>query len=98
MVKLHVLLSHDDYLPEYILMTEARRSDIRPARWVPLRSGSIVVMDRGYNDYALFERWTSEGIFFVTRVKESTAYAVVEKKAVPQNRNVLSCRTRSSNS
>jgi hypothetical protein len=48
-VKLHVLLSHDDYLPEYILMTEARRSDIRPARQIPLRAGSIVVMDRGYN-------------------------------------------------
>jgi hypothetical protein len=31
-VKLHFLLSHDDYLPEYILMTEARRNDIRPAR------------------------------------------------------------------
>lgn len=89
-VKLHVLLNHDDYLPEYILITEARRNDIRPARQIPLRPGSIVVMDRGYNDYALFGRWTSEGIFFVTRMKESTAYAVVEKKAVPQNRNILS--------
>ena len=89
-VKLHVLLSHDDYLPEYILMTEARRSDIRPARQIPLRPGSIVVMDRAYNDFSLFGRWTSEGIFFVTRMKESTAYAVVEKNDVPQNRNVLS--------
>ena len=46
-VKLHVLLSHDDYLPEYAVITEARQSDIRPARHVPLRPGSIVVMDRG---------------------------------------------------
>lgn len=89
-VKLHVLLNHDDYLPEYILITEARRNDVRPARHIPLRPGSIVVMDRGYNDYAMFGRWTSEGVFFVTRMKESTAYAVVEKKVVPEHRNILS--------
>ena len=47
-VKLHVLVSHEDYLPEWLLLTEARRSGIRPARYVPLRPGSIVVMDRGY--------------------------------------------------
>ena len=47
-------------------------------------------MDRGYNDYALFGRWTSEGIFFVTRLKEGTAYAVVEDRKVPENRNILS--------
>ena len=89
-VKLHVLLSHEDYLPEWLLLTEARRSDIRPARYVPLRPGSIVVMDRGYNDYSLFGRWTGEGVFFVTRMKESTAYAVTESRAVPKNRNIVS--------
>jgi hypothetical protein len=89
-VKLHVLLSHDDYLPEYAVITDARQNDIRAARHVPLRPGSIVVMDRGYNDYALFGRWCREGVFFVTRMKDSTAYAVIEKRQVPLNRNILS--------
>src|SRR5579863_8480171 len=28
-VKAHVLLDHDDYLPRYVLITEARRSDVK---------------------------------------------------------------------
>lgn len=89
-VKLHVLLDHDDYLPAFVLMTDARRSDIPPARQIPLREGSIVVMDRGYNDYTLFGRWTADGIYFVTRMKESTAYAVVETNRAPQSSHILS--------
>jgi IS4 transposase len=55
-----------------------------------LNPGSIVVMDRGYNDYALFGKWTAEEIYFVTRLKDNAAYAVTAECAVPQNRNVLS--------
>jgi hypothetical protein len=40
---------------------------------VPVRRGSIVVADRGYNDFALFGRWCSDGVFRVTRMKEGTA-------------------------
>lgn len=89
-VKLHVLLDHDDYLPAFVLMTDARRSDIPPARQIPLQEGSIVVVDRGYNDDTLFGRLTADGIYFITRMKEGTAYAVVETKGAPQSRGVLS--------
>jgi hypothetical protein len=66
-VKAHVLLDHDDYLPRYVLITEAKRSDVKMADAFPLHPGSIVAMDRGYNDYGLFGRWTAEEIYFVTR-------------------------------
>jgi Transposase DDE domain/Domain of unknown function (DUF4372) len=89
-VKAHVLLDHDDYLPRYVLITEARRSDVKIADAFPLNRGSIVVMDRGYNDYALFGKWTDEGIHFVTRLKENAAYEVLEEGPVPKNRNILS--------
>jgi IS4 transposase len=55
-----------------------------------LNSGSIVVMDRGYNDYALFGTWTAGEIYFVTRLKENAAFEVVEECAIPKNRNILS--------
>jgi hypothetical protein len=89
-VKAHVLLDHDDYLPRYVLVTEASRSDVKMAGAFPLNPGSIVVMDRGYNDYALFGKWTTEEIYFVTRLKESAAFEVVQPCAVPQHRNILS--------
>ena len=89
-VKAHVLLDHDDYLPRYVLITEGRRSDVKMAEALPLNSGSIVVMDRGYTDYALFCTWTAGEIYFVTRLKENAAFEVVEECVVPKNRNILS--------
>jgi Domain of unknown function (DUF4372)/Transposase DDE domain len=89
-VKAHVLLDHDDYLPRYVLITEARRSDVKMADVFPLNPGSIVVMDRGYNDYALFGKWTDKGIHFVTRLKDNAAYEVLEEGPLPANRNIRS--------
>lgn len=89
-VKAHVLLDHDDYLPRYVLITEARRSDVKMADAFPLNAGSIVVMDRGYNDYALFGKWTGQKIYFVTRLKDNAAYEVLAEGPVPANRNIRS--------
>ena len=87
-VKAHVLLDHDDYLPAYVLLTEAKRSDVKLADSFRLNPGSIVAMDRGYIDYALFGRWSTAGVFFVTRLKENAAFEVVEECEIPQNRNI----------
>lgn len=88
-VKLHVLLSHEDYMPEYALLTEARQHDIRPARQISLRPGSIVVMDRGYNDFTLFGKWCQEGVFWVTRMKDGTAYEVEQALDLPRDPSIL---------
>lgn len=87
-VKAHVLLDHDDYLPAYVLLTEASRSDVKLADSFALNPGSIVAMDRGYTDYALFGRWTLAGVFFVTRLKDNAAFVVETEFATPQNRNI----------
>jgi hypothetical protein len=89
-VKAHVLLDHDDYLPSYVLITEARCSDVKLAGAFPLNPGSIVAMDRGYNDYALFGKWTERKIHFVTRLKDNAAYEVLAEGPVPENRSILS--------
>src|SRR5260370_30087979 len=89
-VKAHVLLDHDDYLPSYVLITEARCSDVKMADSFPLNPGSIVAMDRGYSDYALYGRWTCRKIYFVTRLKDNARYEVLEEGLVPANRNILS--------
>jgi DDE family transposase/uncharacterized protein DUF4372 len=87
-VKLHVLLSHEDYMPEYAVLTEARQHDIRPARQLSLRPGSIVVMDRGYTDFTLFGKWCQEGVFWVTRMKDGTAYQVEQAREL-KDRSIL---------
>jgi len=82
-------LDHDGYLPTYAYISNGKKHDVTVARRVPLAPGSIVAMDRGYNDYALFGNWTDNGIFFVTRLKDNADYEVIEERTVPMNRNIL---------
>ena len=89
-VKAHVLLDHADYLPAFVLITEAKRHDVKVVDSFPINPGSIVAFDRASTDYALFHRWTKRGIFFVTRIKSNATYDVVEEFEVPQNRNITS--------
>lgn len=88
-VKLHLLLDHDGYLPSYAYISNGSSPDVTYARKFPLAPGSIVAMDRGYNDYKLFSFWTRKGIYFVTRLKENADYEVVANRDVPKNRNIL---------
>lgn len=89
-VKVHVLLDHDDYMPSFALITEAKRHDRTVARRFSLKPGSIVAFDRAYNDYTLFCQWTENGIFFVTRQKENAVYDIVEEREIPKRRSILS--------
>ena len=54
-------------------MTEGNVSDVKRAKAVirQLPAESIVVMDRGYNDYELFSWLTDRGTTFVTRLKDN---------------------------
>jgi len=88
-VKLHLLLDHDGYFPAYAYISNGKKHDVTIARKVPLPPGSIVTMDRGYNDYKLFASWTQERVFFVTRMKDNADYAVVEESTIPFTGNVL---------
>jgi len=88
-VKVHVLLDHDDYMPSFVRITEAKRHDRTVARFLNLPLGSIVAFDRAYNDYSLFGQWTDIGVYFVTRMKENTVFKVIEGRKIPQNRSIL---------
>jgi Domain of unknown function (DUF4372)/Transposase DDE domain len=83
-VKLHCLLDHDGYLPSVVVVTEGKRHDVRVARTLCFDPGTIVVMDRGYVDYAWFSRLTIAGVFFVTRLKDNALYRVVERRRPPE--------------
>src|SRR6058998_3796897 len=82
-IKLHLLLDHDGYLPSVAVVTEGRMHDVKVARTLRLDPGTILVMDRGYVDYAWWGRLTAQDVFFVTRLKESATYEVVEKRTPP---------------
>ncbi len=92
-IKLHLLLDHDGYLPSFAIITEGKVSEIEIARQLRFDPGTILVYDRGYNDYALFGRWTFERVYFVTRMTDNAVYEVTRENRVPQNRNILKDET-----
>jgi IS4 transposase len=88
-IKLHLLLDHDGYLPSFAVVTGGKTSEIKVARTLRFAPGTILAIDRGYNDYAWFRELTQEEVYFVTRMKEKAVYEVQEEVRVPQNSNVV---------
>ena len=73
-VKLHVGLNHAGYLPELVTITDGKVHDVTVGRTLKFPQGSIVAIDKGYNDYAWYNQLTDKGIFFVTRLKTNARY------------------------
>lgn len=89
-IKLHLLLDHEGYLPVYALITDGRVNDVRVAQMLQFPPDSVLVLDRGYLDYALYARWTEQGVWFVTRERSNADYQVLLEQEVPLQGNV--CR------
>ena len=92
-IKLHLVLDHDGYLPCFGIITEGSVHDVKVAQQIHFAPGTIVVDDRGYNDYRLFAKWTEAGVFFVTRMKDNAQFEVIEEREPPQNRRILRDQT-----
>jgi len=82
-VKLHLLLDHQGYLPQLVVITPGKGQEIEVARRLRFQPGTMLVFDRGYVDYAWFEHLTRQGVFFVTRLRSDAHYRVEEERPVP---------------
>ena len=88
-IKLHLLLDHEGYLPDFAVITDGKTADVTAAHNFTLPAGSIVVVDRGYYDFDLFAQWNNSGVFFVIRLKSNANYEVIKDCPLPQHSNVL---------
>lgn len=92
-IKLHVGLNHRGLLPEFVTITEGKTHDVMVGRTLEFPKGSIVAVDRGYNDYAWYKQLNDKGIFFVTRLKSNAKIRVVERRCVANQKDVTSDQT-----
>jgi hypothetical protein len=92
-VKLHFTLDHDGYLPTALVVTEGTRHEISVARQQAFAPGTILILDRGYINYAWFAELTAAGVFFVTRLKADAAVDVLERFPVPQTGGIVADQT-----
>jgi Transposase DDE domain/Domain of unknown function (DUF4372) len=88
-IKLHLQLDHQGCLPCWALVTDGDTNDVRVAQQLTFPPGTIVAIDRGYLDYALYHRWTCTEVGFVTRPRTNMLYEVLERRPVPARGPVL---------
>ena len=89
-IKLHVGLNHRGYLPEFVTVTEGKDHDVIVGRTLKFPKGSIVAVDKGYNDYGWYNQLNNKGIFFVTRLKSNAKYRVIARESVQKDKGISS--------
>ncbi len=67
--------------------------DVIAGRVLQFPKGSIVVADRGYNDYAWYKQLTDKEIFFITRLKSNAKVRIIERHPIIKNSGVTSDQT-----
>ena len=79
-VKVHTVLDNRSTMPLYAVVTDGKTADVKVARGLKFEPGTILVMDRGYEDHIWWRKLTADGVYFVTRLKDSTSYAIAEER------------------
>ena len=95
--KLHTVLDEDIQLPVVMNMTHGKRADVKEAKAAIEALGNkeiTVVMDRGYNDYALFMWLTRRGTKFVTRIKDNAKTTRLKDDVIEEAENYGDTRFR----
>jgi hypothetical protein len=88
-VKLHLILDHDGYLPRFAVITDGKGSDLEVARGLEFEPGTMLVIDRGYQDFAWWLELSRRKVFFVTRLKDNAEYGIVESRTADGERGIL---------
>jgi len=77
-LKVHMLIDAVQSVGRFIKITEAKVHDKNFLKELVLISHSMVVFDKAYNYYHQFAIWTSNSVYFVTRLKKNAVYTVVK--------------------
>lgn len=81
-VKLHLTLDHAGYLPEAMVITTGRYSELTIARQRRYARGTILVMDRGFVHFRWFNQLNEDGVIFITRAKKEMSYDIEQRRDV----------------
>jgi hypothetical protein len=81
-LKVHMLIDAVQSVGRFIKITAAKVHDQKFLKSLELISHSMIVFDKAYNYYHQFAQWTSNDVYFVTRMKKNAVYDVKDIKRV----------------
>jgi Transposase DDE domain/Domain of unknown function (DUF4372) len=77
-IKVHAMMDAFSGVTEFVRMTEAREHDRKFLYHLKLAAGSWLVFDKAYTVYQQFLKWSSQKIWFVTRMKDNADFHVTK--------------------
>ena len=92
-VNLHFLLDADAGTPQELQVTSGQVHELEVARQLSFTPGDLLLLDRGYVDFAWLFSLHQQGVGFVTRLPCNVRYQVVQKNPVPADAAVLADQT-----
>lgn len=86
--KCHVRLDLQTFMPNVIIIREAKRHDSKFARELcaGLKEGEIVIWDKAYNEFGHLFDLTGRGVFWVNRAKENMTCRTIRTISAPKGR------------
>jgi len=89
--KTHMRLNLQSLLPNFVIVDTAGEHDNRRARELcaGVKSGEIVLFDKGYVDFGHLRDLDERGAFWVTRAKDNMAYEVIQKMPASKDEKIL---------
>ena len=84
-IKSHQKLDMQAGIPVKVYHSHAREHDSLFIQHNDVMSkGEVALFDKAYNNYALFNKWNTEGIYFVTRLKNNAKEKLLEEYDLPE--------------
>ncbi len=80
-IKVHAMMDAFSGVTEFVRMTAARVNDKKFLYHLKVEPGSWLVFDKAYTTYQQFAKWTSQRVWFVTRMKDNAVFHVTKVMA-----------------
>jgi Transposase DDE domain/Domain of unknown function (DUF4372) len=81
-IKVHTLLHSNQDVPTMIRFSAAAANDAKFLKEVQLARGSVIVFDKGYRNYPIYNRLSQQGVTWVTRHRDDSVYKIKKRSVV----------------
>ena len=90
---MHTVIHANEGVPSDIKFTSAATNDSFMLKPSALSEGDIMAMDRAYIDYEKFQQLSERGVIYVTKMKKSLRYTVLEDTMYQTPDGLMQVRT-----
>lgn len=91
-IKVHTVIHANEGVPSDIKFTSAATNDSFMLRPSALNKGDIITMDRAYIDYEKLETLTQREVLYVTKMKKSLKYNIIEDCMYQTDKGLMEVR------